>query len=101
MYFDDGEHAANHGIACREIGRRQAVVPFLELVMSPRVAGRAGLMSEAVKSGVSPTGWSPNARPLAGSMLPAPLTWGGLCLRVFAINIAVVMLAWLLVSLMN
>jgi hypothetical protein len=58
-------------------------------------------MSEALKTSAYRTGWSPNARPPAGSMLPAPLTWGGLCLAVFAINITVVMFAWLLVSLTN
>jgi len=57
-------------------------------------------MSEALKASASRTGWSPNRRPPAGPMLPAPLTWG-LCVAVFVVNITVVMFGWLLVSLTN
>jgi hypothetical protein len=78
-----------------------AVVPSFIYVTNPRGAGKAGFMSEAPKTSASRTGWSPNARPPAGSRLPGPLTWGGLCVTVFVVNITVVMFAWLLVSLTN
>jgi hypothetical protein len=86
---------------CRKIGRSVAVVPSFSYLMGPSGAGRAGFMSEALKTIASRTGWSPDARPPAGPMLPALLTWGGLCLTVFVVNIAVVMLAWQLVSVTN
>jgi hypothetical protein len=45
--------------------------------------------------------WSPEPRTLMDSAHLADLRWGSLVLAVFLINVAVVMLAWLLVGLLN
>jgi hypothetical protein len=58
-------------------------------------------MSKVVDPGTPAHNWSSDARTLMGSTHSADLKWGPLCLLVFGINIAVVMLAWLLVGLLN
>jgi hypothetical protein len=58
-------------------------------------------MTESVETGRSPNSWSPGVRPLVDLTHSYDLRFGPLFLLVFVINIAVVMFAWILVSLLN
>jgi hypothetical protein len=58
-------------------------------------------MSESVETGRSPISWSPDARPLVDSTRSYDLRFGSLFLLVFVVNIAVVLFAWVLVSVLN
>ena len=58
-------------------------------------------MNEPAESGAIPNNWSQEPGSLHSLPRPADVKWGRLVLVAFTLNLAIAMLGWLLVGLMN
>jgi hypothetical protein len=59
------------------------------------------LTSEPAERGAMPNNWSPETGSLLSFPPPGDVKWGRLVLVAFALNLAIAMVGWLLVGLLN